>query len=127
MVRPRNVYTSPRLRFALCDPAGVPFMVAHSPGLCLGWYVDMRGGIILDKDSEEAYFDSMRRRKWSVRNIETKVEVFSEIGNVRELRRHDNAERRQSRRDSAKTKPTKKTREGQTRDPKEVKGKQSKA
>jgi hypothetical protein len=85
-------HESPRLRFALCDPDGVPFYIGERPALCLGQYVDMRGGVILDDPSQEEYFNSMIRRGWTLRHIETIVTVRQAIVSVKELRRIEHEE-----------------------------------
>jgi hypothetical protein len=92
-----QTHTSPRLRYALCDPDGVPFVIAHTPELCFEQYVDMRGGMILDKTTEEAYFKSMLHRKWELRHIETNVTVGSQIVTLKEYRRLQRAEDKKDR------------------------------
>lgn len=97
-----TTHTSARLKFALCDPDGRPIVIAHNPGLCLGQYVIMRGGLVLDDDTEESYFASLLRRKYTIRHIETTVMLGNEIVDIKELRRCDNAERRKAKRGAPK-------------------------
>lgn len=114
-------YTSPRLRYALCDPDGLPFMVAHNPALCLGWYVDMRGGLILDGVNEQWWYESMLNRKvrgrsWTIRHITTTVLVGDVLGDIKQFRRYQREEEKQDRNDE--TTRTKKGKGGQAAEPK---------
>jgi hypothetical protein len=93
-----NTYSSKVLRFALCDPRGLPVFVASSINRALSEYVDMRGGILLNDDDAQRWWSSLQRSKWTIRNAHIECSVgaaIKELPNGKDKTKHVQKEGRE--------------------------------